>query len=80
MKLCKDCKYYRDHPYANTCAKHVYVKIDPIDGHKSELGENYCSSERSRTRPLFERVVNFMFGDGFQDYCGPKGKHYEAMH
>lgn len=80
MKYCKDCKHFRDHPYANTCIKHVYVKIDLVDGSESELGENYCVSERSRSLSLFERVFNFISGYGFQDYCGPKGKYYEAMH
>lgn len=80
MKLCKDCKHFRQHPYANMCYKHVYTKVDPIDGTEVELGEKYCTTERSRNRSLFERAVRFLSGEGFQDYCGPKGKYYEAMH
>ncbi len=80
MKLCKDCKHFRQDPYANMCYKHVYIKVDPVDGTKSELGENYCSSERSRNLSFLDRLTSFLTGSGFQDYCGPKGKYYEAMH
>lgn len=79
MKLCKDCKHFKQHPYSNACTKHVYTKVDLVDGTKTELGETYCSTERSRNRSLFERAVNLMIGEGFQDYCGPKGKYYEPM-
>lgn len=79
MKLCKDCKHYRKVNDVAHCYKHVYIEVDPIDGTKTEAGEKYCTNQRHRSLSLFERATNILIGEGGKDYCGPKGKYYEAV-
>lgn len=80
VKFCKDCKHYLEQKLdfgqrRSLCTRNAHEMKNPVTGKTYIDGYASCNSERDNYG--FPKGLARVFF-GFNDFCGPKAKHWEA--